>query len=543
MSIPAQAANAWGRHLARNSSVLADLFQGQMLSEVTCPECNKVSRTFDPFMSLSVPIPKYSEVTLCVYVVQKLPRLPRLHRKPIRHNSGSKSLANLDFSSLPSSLVKEYLKLCCSKRLVRRYAVKVPRLGTLPEVRKIIGSACGLPPTCITLAECVDGSMTKLFEDDKHTALNLKTFDSSCEKWILKKALGGGAVSKRIKQNMTFQPPPGSPMLLALETIKDVQTLSNLSSDSLSDRNPPLSSTRINKQVSCPQYVRGEIATREKVESSSGDIESILLNHIERIEFEEHGNDPREGDLLVDIAEEEFALSFEELKVGDRLDARDHKGQWFAGQVAFVVQSGPPRSCSSRVSRSGSLGSSEKWDKKVRVHFDKFTSKWDEIYTYTDFKNGKLAPIYSRSSRKLSIFEIFVVNRQLHPTSTQSRYEATSPEAQVPSLFGIPWIFHVESFRSCEHVYRHVVEQSLRYIDPDELIWLAKAGLFDHRSDDDNHYDSSKNASSFTARTTSASDEGWIRTELLPFSVRVLSMQDVEALPTDETLDLETKVT
>ena len=32
MSIPAQAANAWGRHLARNSSVLADLFQGQVRS-------------------------------------------------------------------------------------------------------------------------------------------------------------------------------------------------------------------------------------------------------------------------------------------------------------------------------------------------------------------------------------------------------------------------------------------------------------------------------------------------------------------------------
>lgn len=35
MSIPAQAANAWGRHLARNSSVLADLFQGQVGESVT----------------------------------------------------------------------------------------------------------------------------------------------------------------------------------------------------------------------------------------------------------------------------------------------------------------------------------------------------------------------------------------------------------------------------------------------------------------------------------------------------------------------------
>jgi ubiquitin carboxyl-terminal hydrolase 4/11/15 len=34
-----------------------DLFQGQYKSVITCPDCKRVSTTFDPFMYLSLPIP------------------------------------------------------------------------------------------------------------------------------------------------------------------------------------------------------------------------------------------------------------------------------------------------------------------------------------------------------------------------------------------------------------------------------------------------------------------------------------------------------
>lgn len=44
MSCAEQAENAWQRHLARNRSVLVDLFHGQLMSEVTCQTCQKVSR-------------------------------------------------------------------------------------------------------------------------------------------------------------------------------------------------------------------------------------------------------------------------------------------------------------------------------------------------------------------------------------------------------------------------------------------------------------------------------------------------------------------
>jgi ubiquitin C-terminal hydrolase len=47
---------AWRAHLSRNQSIIVDLFHGQFRSEVSCPDCSKVSVTFDPFMYLSLPL-------------------------------------------------------------------------------------------------------------------------------------------------------------------------------------------------------------------------------------------------------------------------------------------------------------------------------------------------------------------------------------------------------------------------------------------------------------------------------------------------------
>eukprot|EP01012_Entosiphon_sulcatum_P027306 TRINITY_DN328_c0_g1_i1.p1 TRINITY_DN328_c0_g1~~TRINITY_DN328_c0_g1_i1.p1 ORF type:complete len:1003 (+),score=138.04 TRINITY_DN328_c0_g1_i1:272-3010(+) len=47
---------AWKRHSLRHRSVIVDLFQGQLKSTVQCPDCDRISITFDPFMYLSVPV-------------------------------------------------------------------------------------------------------------------------------------------------------------------------------------------------------------------------------------------------------------------------------------------------------------------------------------------------------------------------------------------------------------------------------------------------------------------------------------------------------
>ena len=55
---------AWLQHLARDHSIITDLFYGQLKSKVTCQTCGHESVRFDPFNLLSLPLPMES-YTLC----------------------------------------------------------------------------------------------------------------------------------------------------------------------------------------------------------------------------------------------------------------------------------------------------------------------------------------------------------------------------------------------------------------------------------------------------------------------------------------------
>lgn len=51
------AEEAWNKHLLRNESIITDLFHGQFKSTVCCQNCDRVSITFDPMMTMLLPIP------------------------------------------------------------------------------------------------------------------------------------------------------------------------------------------------------------------------------------------------------------------------------------------------------------------------------------------------------------------------------------------------------------------------------------------------------------------------------------------------------
>jgi Ubiquitin carboxyl-terminal hydrolase len=68
---PEAAEDAWENHLKRNRSVIVDLFHGQLRSELTCPRCERVSVTFDPFAFLTVPLPLVNSRVYSVVVVRQ----------------------------------------------------------------------------------------------------------------------------------------------------------------------------------------------------------------------------------------------------------------------------------------------------------------------------------------------------------------------------------------------------------------------------------------------------------------------------------------
>lgn len=63
------AEEAWRNHRRRNDSVIVDTFHGLFKSTLICPECRKISVTFDPFCYLSVPLPVSKERVMEVFFV------------------------------------------------------------------------------------------------------------------------------------------------------------------------------------------------------------------------------------------------------------------------------------------------------------------------------------------------------------------------------------------------------------------------------------------------------------------------------------------
>ena len=66
-SVAEQAEEAWAYTRACNSSVIDDIFGGQLQSTIQCSSCQACSHCFEYFLDLSLPIPKQrSSVTVQV---------------------------------------------------------------------------------------------------------------------------------------------------------------------------------------------------------------------------------------------------------------------------------------------------------------------------------------------------------------------------------------------------------------------------------------------------------------------------------------------
>ncbi|XP_074646893.1 ubiquitin carboxyl-terminal hydrolase 15-like isoform X2 [Tubulanus polymorphus] len=61
------AREAWFNYQKRNDSIIVDTFHGLLKSTLVCPECTKISVTFDPFCYLSLPLPIKKERQIEVF--------------------------------------------------------------------------------------------------------------------------------------------------------------------------------------------------------------------------------------------------------------------------------------------------------------------------------------------------------------------------------------------------------------------------------------------------------------------------------------------
>lgn len=114
----------WQQYLRRNDSVIVDNFMGQLRSHVTCsdPECRNESVTFDPYMSLSVPIPTNEWLDVQVQLFWANGDIPTKYAVRIEKNGAAirDVKAKLsDISGLPTSRI--FIVEVWNHRIVKAY--------------------------------------------------------------------------------------------------------------------------------------------------------------------------------------------------------------------------------------------------------------------------------------------------------------------------------------------------------------------------------------------------------------------------------------
>lgn len=63
----------WRNYKSRNDSIVVDIFHGLLKSRVICPQCERLSVTFDAFCSLSLPLPMKEDRFIKVHFIPKDP--------------------------------------------------------------------------------------------------------------------------------------------------------------------------------------------------------------------------------------------------------------------------------------------------------------------------------------------------------------------------------------------------------------------------------------------------------------------------------------
>jgi ubiquitin carboxyl-terminal hydrolase 4/11/15 len=120
------AREAWNNYRKRNDSIIVDTFHGLLKSTLVCPECSKISVTFDPFCYLSLPLPIKKERHIEVFLIPSEPM-----RKP------------------------------------RHYKLTVPKMGVVSDLCKALSKLADIPSDRMVVTDVYNHRFHKVFSPDE----------------------------------------------------------------------------------------------------------------------------------------------------------------------------------------------------------------------------------------------------------------------------------------------------------------------------------------------------------------------------------------
>jgi len=409
---------AWRRFLRRNRSVITNVAMGQVLNRVTCPVCNHSSLNFDPFNMLSIPFPTASEVHFRCQIMRSASAL----NCPDILNRGKISIYNEaepDFFA-PS----EYL-------IMEEHNISMPRLADIGDLKLRLQNFSGISSKNFKLC--------KVEEVKINADLSASNVIQSYFKLHQLSDKEGPCLDLAKKTNDLNSSAISTTFLIAFESTLKPRP----------------------HQEDTPKK---EVSKLPREERGSNSIESTLLQQ----QLKVYGNkleaklyDTNPFLVAKAMSRNMWPRSQSDFKLGLRVDAIDQKNQWFQGSVIEIIQGNN----SENESESG-----RRDVKKVRIHFDNFSSKWDEMYTIDNFNKGQVKPLYSHATPKEKPTEFVVHHRR----------SAKSFEYNV--LFGLPFYVQCHIEWSTARAGAHILAQLSRFLQP-PTFKVDKRGAIKSNSD------------------------------------------------------------
>jgi hypothetical protein len=150
--IVAAGQRSWEEYIGRNDSIVSNVFQGQLCTHVLCLTCGRASTRFEPFTTLSLPIPKAAPgsagssalavagaqaeaVTVVVRLYRKLPRLAVYWK--LRHYLAATAASHGLSPEEVSSLLQwpNLAELLERRRETKRFVMRLPRSTTAEALK------------------------------------------------------------------------------------------------------------------------------------------------------------------------------------------------------------------------------------------------------------------------------------------------------------------------------------------------------------------------------------------------------------------------
>uniref|UniRef100_A0A8C2WKW3 Ubiquitin carboxyl-terminal hydrolase 8 n=1 Tax=Cyclopterus lumpus TaxID=8103 RepID=A0A8C2WKW3_CYCLU len=144
---------AWSKHKLLNESIIVALFQGQFKSTVQCLTCHRMSRTFETFMYLSLPLASTSKCSLqdCLRLFSKEEKLTDNNKVFCRHCKAHRdSTKKLEIWKVPPIVLVHLKRFSYEGRWKQKLQTAVDfSLDTLDLTQYVIGPKQTVKKYCL----------------------------------------------------------------------------------------------------------------------------------------------------------------------------------------------------------------------------------------------------------------------------------------------------------------------------------------------------------------------------------------------------------